>query len=337
MAMGYAESRREAVRERGLRGQFKYKERAMRCAAMTMLVVAMVAGTAAAEAVKFERRYEPGSKYQATRTMHVEQSLVLAGMNIDTSMEQDLVATSEVGERNADGSIEVTDTITAIRSVMDLPNGIQLEYDSENPVAESPDSSLDFITEMLDATVGVSWTKVVGEDGEVKEVKVAENDRLDNLSPLAAEMMRGQFEPERMLKAENQERKMLPSNAVEVGEFWDAQLELPLGSGQSLKVDYRFEYAGPVEEGGKTLHKIKSTATSAELVMDGSSQSPATIEESDLEVESSDGFSLFDAERGMTVRAEGSFRVVGDLMMAINGQALDAEVDLTIGTEVEVE
>ena len=97
-------------------------------------------------------------------------------------------------------------------------------------------------------------------------------------------------------------------------------------AGQTLTFQKKYEYVGTEKVGDKTLDKIKSKTTKAELKQDPNVDVDLKLVKSDVKVESSDATILFDREAGHVVNcAGGSVRIKGDnLTFSFKGTELAA-------------
>ncbi|OYW24762.1 MAG: hypothetical protein B7Z55_01260 [Planctomycetales bacterium 12-60-4] len=182
------------------------------------------------------------------------------------------------------------------------------------------------------ATFRTPVTTVYAADGKVLEVKFPP-ESLANLDPLFASL----FDVEKRKKAASQQLGLLPKKAVDVGDKWDQTVEAELGGGQTLTFGLEYAYAGPVEDNGQKLHRVKVLHKTVSYSMDPTSPSPLKVSQSDLKVNGSEGEFLLDAERGVIVR-ESSKVVIGGTMTFLAGtQELPGKLDLTLSSKLTLQ
>jgi hypothetical protein len=121
----------------------------------------------------------------------------------------------------------------------------------------------------------------------------------------------------------------LPEKPVKVGDRWQRTEVMDIGSGQTLTYEVYYEYAGTVEKAGKTLDKIAILAGEVKYaVADG--PLPFKVTSSDLKVDSSMGYLLFDRAAGLIVELNDRQKISGPLTLNINGMDLPSTVELTL-------
>jgi hypothetical protein len=90
----------------------------------------------------------------------------------------------------------------------------------------------------------------------------------------------------------------------------------------------KYEYAGTVEQDGKTLDKITGKAFEVSYTVNPNGQFQVT--KSELKITDSNSTVLFDRERGHVDSLMSKFRIEGPLTLVINGTELPGKVDLTM-------
>src|SRR5689334_4975125 len=97
-------------------------------------VVALVQlGSPVQAAEKFERKYAENSKQVKETSTKVEQTLTIAGMNVETKATAFQLSTVVAGPRDADGNLAIEETVTVLQADLELPGGMKLAFDSANP------------------------------------------------------------------------------------------------------------------------------------------------------------------------------------------------------------
>ena len=123
--------------------------------------------SATAEAqVKLQLKFPDGAKTTGTITTKTHQILKRAGMEIETKANETISTTTTNGKRNADGTIQLTSTVDAIKSKLTLPGGVELEFDSAKP-SEPAGTVFDFLLEIYTAIPKIVSTTVLDKDNRV--------------------------------------------------------------------------------------------------------------------------------------------------------------------------
>jgi hypothetical protein len=299
----------------------------------TLLIVTglLVARVASAD-VKLERKYTP----ESTATTHVDAStrqvLTIAGMDLETISSRFIITTSKTGKRNEDGTLSIVTTIDNLQVDLSLPGGLKLIFASSDPDKKAENPLLEPVLDVLRISAKTKTTTLLDKDNQIKSIEFA-----DNPAEKVGEDFKSSFDAEKRKKAAENERGILPDKALIPGDFWTHTSEADLGSGQTLTLETRYEYAGSEDKAGTTLDKITSKTSSVAYVMDPGSKSPLKIKSSELKVTSSEGTILFDRKKGTIVESVSKLKIAGDLKTEINGMELPAKLDLTIETKTTLQ
>ena len=278
--------------------------------------------------VKLEPKFVEGRKTVTHTTIKIKQTLTLAGMGLDTESDRFVIATSQVGKRDAEGKIRVEQKTDKLTTTSKLPGGITLTFDSDDPNKKAENPALEPFMQVMRVAAKMKVVLVRDQTGKVVAVE-----GLDKAAEEVPEELRGDFNPETTKKTANQELESLPSKSVKTGDTWTKNADLPLGSGQVMAMTVEYKYLGEVKEGGKTLDKIEAKTTVVSLSIAENSALPLKITKSDLKPTESVETILFDREAGQVHSTKGKLRIQGDLDFTINGQALPGKLDLTIESE----
>ena len=217
-------------------------------------------------------------------------------MDIETTAESTILTAESVGKKHDDGTLPITRKIESIKATLDLPGGIEVRYDSAEPDAKIDNPQLAFLGDVYKLLLGSSHTFVLDETGKVKFVEGTEKDlgKLEGLDPKVSALLKKQLQSETLQRRFEQIHASLPETGVKPGDTWERIEDAELGGGQTLTFKKRYEYLGPVEEGGKTLDKIDVKALEVTYNMDADAESPLEHIKSDLKIDSSEGTLLFD-------------------------------------------
>jgi Family of unknown function (DUF6263) len=305
------------------------------------LTLAMVVGTAvsASAQVKLEYKYSEGSSSRAKTSTKVEQTLTIAGMDIDTKAVSAVVTSTSVDKRRADGTLPVNQKTESIKTEIELPGGVKINIDSADPDAKIDNPQLAFLGDLYKVMAGATHTFILDNNGKVKLVEGNEKllAKLEGLDPKAASLIKGPLQTETIQRSFEQSHGNLPDTPVRQGETWERTEVSDLGAGQTLTFKKQYEYLGTVEEGGRTLDKIGVKATSVIYAMDPAADSPAKVEKSDLKIESSEGTILFDRASGEAIKSNDKTRIKGDMTLKIGEMELPSKLDLIFESSTALE
>jgi hypothetical protein len=304
----------------------------IRGAIVAPALLALIAPAALAQ-VKLERKWPENTTRLSESTVKLDQIMTIMGMEIPTQTENVVTVRREIGKRRDDGSLPITDTIESLKATIDLPGGLGVSFDSENPDAAKADPPLDMLADVFKALAGSSYTTLI-KDGKAVGVEGTDKalDKANQLNPQAAEALRARLKPETIQKEFDQELKQLPDTLVRPGETWTRTDVQNIGGGQTLTYEKTYKYDGTVEKDGKTLDKISVKANSVRYAQaaDDPNTAQAKVEKSDLKVSESEGTILFDREAGLVVESHKRDRLTGTITLSVMGQSLDADLELTI-------
>ncbi len=307
----------------------------------TMALVGALCPAAMAQ-VKLEYKTAEGTSERHKTMAKVDQVLTIAGQEIKTANDVQIVTTSTNGKRRDDGTLPIEIAIESIRSKIKIQDK-EFAVDSADKDAKIDLPELAFLGDLIKAISGSSYTVVLDAKNDVKFVEGTEKNlaKAGDLPPQAAAELKSRFDAERIKREFVQEHSNLPDGLVREGEPWERTETSDISGGQTLTLKKRYDYKGTVKKDGKTLDKIEVKAFDVVYKMDPNAESPAKVTKSDLKVESSDGTILFDREAGAVVEHAEKYRITGDLTMVIkiNGEdkELPSKLDLTIDSATTTE
>jgi hypothetical protein len=303
------------------------------------LVLAVGPASPVCAEVKLAYKHSEGTSLRSTVTMKVHQILTLAGMEIESTVDNTVVTSESVGARNADGTLPVTESVESLRAAMDLPGGIAVRFDSAEPDVKIDNPQVAFLGDIFKLLVGSSHTLILDDQGKVKFVQGTEMTlgKLEGLDPKVSGVVKKTLQSESIQRKFEQTQSSLPETAVKPGDSWERVEDAELGAGQTLTFKKRYEYVGPVEEGGKTLDKIDVKALEVTYKMDPDADSPLEHLGSDLKIDSSHGTILFDRDHGRAVKSSGTTRIKGNMTFKVNNMELPSKLDLTFENSTATE
>lgn len=299
-----------------------------------VLAVALVS-TARAQ-VKLEVKHPEKTSWSYQNTVKLHQVLTFMGVDIETRSEEATTTGHAVGERRADGSLPIVNSIDAVKARVELPGGLTVMFDSAEPEAGKPkEPALLTLWTLLRSLSGVKYTLVLDRDGKVSAVEGTESilGNAGELDPGIRDDVKARFTPERLTQAARQEFGLFPEVLVREGDPWERTEVMPISGGQTLTFTRRYEYLGTVKEGGQTLDKIRARATAVVYAMEPNPASPVKVTKSNLTVESSEGVILFDREAGRIVHRHDKTRIKGEMTLEIGNAEQPAKLDLSIDVD----
>ncbi|MBI3866150.1 MAG: hypothetical protein HY290_30085 [Planctomycetia bacterium] len=299
----------------------------LRRTVLTLSLLGLCAAPALAQ-VKFERRIPENSTRIAEQTTRTEQKLTIAGMENETESDSRVTVKITVGKRDDSGNIRVQEKIESLMITTKI-QGTEYMFDSSNPDSKGG-SALEMLRPVHKAMAKRTSTTVFDKEGKVTQVEF-DQDPLNGLDDAVRNLIKDEFNHDKIKKAANEENERLPSEPVNKGDSWERTNKRGLGAGQMLTVATRYTYEGEIEKDGKKYDRITSKVLSVELTLEDSPL-PFTIKSTDLKATESKGEMLYDRKEGRVISASTSVRIVGDLTFSINNMDLPSKLDLKMET-----
>ena len=279
--------------------------------------------------VDLRHNFDRADEYVVETINVIEQTLEIAGMEVETAVEQTARSRYRQGKRDGEGNSLVQLTMESLQATMELGAGLSINFDSNVDEQEADNPLLAPLVDSLKIASKLDITFTISPKGKVLAVDGSQK-TLDAASPQTRQLLQQQLGDEAIKRDMQQEIDARPNRNVEEGDFWDQTVIAALGQGQVLTFGRRYEYVGSVESDGKMLHKIRFEDTDVDFSIEPGATVPLSIKESDLKIESSEGEILVDPESGRDVATRLKTRIVGSLLFVAGGQELPAELDLTI-------
>jgi len=300
----------------------------LRTTTLSACLVALVASTCFGQ-VKLERKLLEGTNHTVESTTKFEQTLNLAGTDVETKAEHKATVKATVGKRDADGKLPVQEKVESLQistSVM----GMNYDFDSANPDTKG-DSPLEMLRDVHKAMAQRVSTTVYDKNNRVEAVK-SDKDIVGGLPVEVQNLVKSQLNPESMKKEANEQLDQLPTDAVKQGDTWQRATTANFGAGQVMTFHMELKYEGPVEKDGKKLDKITTKLLKVDFALQDSPL-PFTLKSSDLKPDADcKGEILFDRELGRAVESTSTTHVKGDLTFVAAGMDLPAKLDLKMET-----
>ena len=300
--------------------------------AIVPLILIIISGSLSAQ-VDLKFKFSDGEKQALEYRSTAHQILTLAGMDIETKSYTSMGIDLQYGMRDKKGRQQVTQQASSLFTDLSLPGGIQVTFDSANPQLTHDIPQIQALMELWDARSRSEFVFML--DADNKAIEVTGSEALSSkLSPMAADIIRADIEPTRMLENFNRKHAILPDTSVKTGDLWTRKQVMALGSGQYLSIDVQYEYRFDTVRDGITLKNIGMSELSVDFIHDAPPSEPLRIVGSALEVEPLGGTILFDANRGVLVESSSKMRITGALSLTANGQPLSGKLDLTMESQV---
>ena len=286
------------------------------------------AGAQAQVDLSYKPKLESGDVTRNVAELKMEQNLVLAGMNVDTSVESFSATLETAGEATADGNTPFATEFEYFIINLSTPVG-DYSFDSGSPEAAKGSGELNRLTDLFTALSAAKWTAVISDEPKIESFEF-------NGEPFADldEELSRDATPERFIQDYEQRFGRYPDAPVSEGESWKRTEVTNLGSGQTFTIEKEYTYVGSEEVDGATVDKISVKAVSVEYDLGQGNPLPLTLEKSDLEFSESEGTLIYDRAQGRITSAHESMRIEGqlDFSINVNGQKMEfpGEIDLKI-------
>lgn len=284
---------------------------------------------------KVEITHDPsqsvGDKSHVRIETTIEQTLTIAGMPVETKVEQYVGIDEEIESIGSDGEVTSAGRMDLIDFRLTLPDGREFSFVSDNPRRTNGIPELDPVEELFRAMTGAEWTSSYDADHRMTAMEYKDDPffQLD-------EAMKQEVDPQKWMQMANTELDRLPGQ-VAVGDTWTRTEPMDLGSGQTLTLEKQYEYLGTQEVGGVVFDRIGSSALSVTYAMQSNPNIPLDVKESELTVESSEGELLYNRDLRLVTGTTELFHIVGSMTLTANGQELPGELDLTMSFTTSVE
>jgi hypothetical protein len=307
-------------------------------AGISLACVALSWAQPAQAQVKLQYKFPEGKTFKTKTTAKTHQILTLMGQDLETTENESVVTSRTVGKRRDDSTVPVEEKIESLHIELSAPGGTNVTYDSSDPNAKIGNPQLEFLGEVFKLAGESRYTVVLDPENKIKAIEGTEKlkEKAEKLSPPAQDIIKSQFESDKLKRDFEQELHHLPDILARPGDSWDRTEIADIGSGQTLTFQKKYSYAGTENKDGKTLDKITSTTSKVELKQDAAANSPLKLVKSDVRVDSSEETILFDREEGQVVSSQGKIRIKGDKMtFSAGGMELTGALDLTIESSTE--
>ncbi len=289
--------------------------------------------------VKLEFKFPEGKKLTYKTTSKKRQVLTLMGSQIASEENRTTISSLTVGKRRNDSTLPVERKTESLRVDLSLPGDIKLAYDSSNPDTKINNPDFAFLVDECKLDSEVVYTVVLNDKNKVKAIEGTEKlqEKADKLDPTSRELLRTQFNSDKLKRSFEQELDVVPDVLARPGEPWERTETLEISGGMTFSFRKKYEYADTVKKGDKTLDKINGKLIEVTCKQDPDANPPLKVVKSSLKVDSSDGTILFDREEGHVVESKGRMRIRGDVTFSANATNVAGAIDLRIATDIELQ
>ena len=178
------------------------------------MILTLSSATAFAQ-VSLKPHLNENTKVRTTIEVSTKQTLTLAGMPLETGVEQFIVTNGQIGEKQADGKVQMLGKMETFQIDMKLPGGIEVNFDSGNPKTEAAIPQLTPILQMFDAMSSSTYVTTFSAPGKIDSI-VLKGDKFDAL----ADAMKQELSPERLKLEAAQALARIPTDPVVKGDTW---------------------------------------------------------------------------------------------------------------------
>lgn len=276
--------------------------------------------------------YSPGAVYRQLSETAIDQTLVLAGMNVPSKVETYITVLETVGEPTDEGKTQISSEFEHFIVDLETPVG-DYSFDSARDESSNVPPPLQPVDDLFRATSTAKWTTTLNSKPEIESIEF-EGDPFEGI----AEEMQSEVSPKKFKEEYNTQLRRFPEGPVAEGDSWKRTEEFQAGNGQVLTFEKEFVYLGVEVRNGRTLDKIGVKTLTVDYDIGAGSQLPLTLDSSELEIAESEGQMLYDRELKMVTENSEKTQIVGNLgfTVSIGGQEqkLPGELDLTIQVKV---
>lgn len=286
---------------------------------------------AAAQEVDLAPKYEQGQKLVYDTEVQVNQTLTLAGMNVETGVTTFETKNLEVLEKS-DTATKLKLYSSKMQFDLSLPGGITVSFDSENPDknngADLP--GIGDLTKLLKVASKLQMTVDVSNEGKIKELSL-EAEGLDTLP----ETMKSYMSSDRLKPQIEQELTRFPADKVKPGDTWTKSEVFDAGQGQYFAYTTTYKYEGRVEQDGQTYDKVTCTYDKPRFDIEAGSSLPITVKSSDLSMKGSSTTILLNVKDHHADKVTNKSIFKGKLVFAgPDGSEIPGELDLTVESKM---
>jgi hypothetical protein len=197
-------------------------------------------------------KFQPGQTLQQTITQDTKTSITVAEQVIETTVNQVIDATWNVGQVDAEGNAQVTQEIKRIR--MKLGGMMNLEIDSASEVPAQGIGAM--LGPAIQAMAKAKFQMKMTPRGEILEVEVSQ-EALDGLKSLpGGGQIANMITKDSLINMIKQGTPSMPAGAVRAGDSWNSSTEMAAPQIGTMISDTKLTYGGPEVVDGRPLERI---------------------------------------------------------------------------------
>jgi hypothetical protein len=277
-------------------------------------------GTATAEGTRLLWKLAPGMKLAIEMEQAMNQQMQIAGNNMETKSNTTTWMSWMVKSVDKQGTAIVESTITRVLMTVDAPMAGETTYDSDTK--EEPQGIAANLASIFKPMIGVPLIQTQNALGEIVSVEIPDG----ALKGFEATPVGGMGKPKDMFEQMTKNASMaFPDKDLEIGTEWERSAEMASPVGK-IEVKNKYTYAGPVEQEGRTLHRIN-----VDIEMQFKAEENALGARIAVTDQDTAGALFFDAEAGLLDHSE----VEQDVTMQISaaGQEFQQKMKQLIKTK----
>lgn len=261
-----------------------YREGNMTMFKFAIAIACFVSPCLSGEPVELVYKFDTEKPMSFEMVQEIDQNQVIQGMSIASNTITTTLVTTELVERNKDGSVLIQNTTESVVFAMSAP-GIETTYDSTNPAdaGKLSDPSIASIAGL----VGLRVQLLIASDGTVLDVPNIDDIHAqvrameDPAIRAGAEAIMGE---DSIIAMNEMNYRLLPTEKVEIGDQWSQSFDLPLGVG-NMTMSFDLTLAA-VNDG------IASISIAGLMTMDPMNEQGVTITMSDSQLIGSMEFNI---------------------------------------------
>jgi hypothetical protein len=240
-------------------------------------------------------RLKPGESLTVRINQQTTSKVAFSGKSAESKIELGLELLWTV-DSAVDDRLKVKQVVQRITFSLQPQTGTAIQYDSLNPAR--PTGQARQVAEAVKPLVGAEVLMTMSDRGQILESAPA-NAAAEKLFDEAAGKVANVFSLQSLQTLLRQPLAVLPERAVTADDRWSGEpREITTAAGTFQQVtEYRL--VGPVEEGGRQVEKIETTAKLSPVTAGAAKASKLTLKSHEQS-----GTILFSPEQGRLVRAE---------------------------------
>jgi hypothetical protein len=193
-------------------------------------------------------KVKKGQKFDVQMIQKMKQEMSVGGRDVNVNNDTVIYMSWDVDNVDEEGLIYMTQTID--RMTMKVSGTQDIQFDSADE--KEPTGVAATVYNSVKPLIGVKFTQVMTDQGEVKDVTLPEDAiKATKNNPMLAQIFSEDALKEMVTKA----APVMPTEAIKKGHSWtkDADVKSPAGQ---MGISNTYTYLGPTEVDGQPLEKI---------------------------------------------------------------------------------